>query len=642
MINKTPFLLPLSESVAQQLIDGTAQEVAEPSLSELSLAEVAALVLLQHAPSFKAKSALVFERKLAEILQTLLASGGPGGEQNTAAGILSALDVAALQAGLQVLPELGVSLMDEEDVAQADYLLQSGCWDFAFGQRHSDGLNSELVQARAIDGERQYLSAEQSRYYREIYAQSDDHIHIQGYAGTGKSTLIRSLLDMYESGSANVLVLADTQRQMQSLKALAAGRDRVTVSTYGELISSLLKAGVAPCQNLRMQWWDTSPTPTPDALIIKYLGIQRSGELSENTVVQVVRAVLFAYCMSADEAVLDQHIPRRYRGVLDHFSRIAVIAYASNLWQAYVSRPTDGFKPKIRSAHQLKWLTLNQCGVPKQFTHVVVDECHDLSASKLYFLEAGGQAVISVGDEYQNLRGQAQSRHDSARQRTMQQSIRSGKAVESLVNPIIQNHSAVTKEEFVGNPGAATKLDFYSGRSELPQKPALVLVKNAWGAFDWLELARQRGVKYAYLGRMPDLNAFVSDCIELYRHGTRARHGELFRFPSWQAVATFYAADPSFERVHRYLAKGYSQQHWERTKATAQKQMSNEVYTISFVETAKNHEFERVFMTENAGFSAKSAGVDDFGPALYLAVTRAQAGLLLPQSVRDWVEDIST
>lgn len=636
MITDKILLLPLSESVLQ-----TAVEQPTALSEDISHAEVAALVLIQHLPSFQGKHFLVLEKKLAEIVAALVSAEQSTGENHSLVGVLSTLDGAALACGRALLPTFSFGLMRDEEVAEADYLLESGCWDFGFRERLGEEVRAELVRTEDTLGATRFLSSEQSRYFREISAQSDDHIHIQGYAGTGKSTLIKSLLGLYESSAANVLVLADTRRQMQSLSELTEGMTRVTVSTFGTVASDQLKSGVAPCQNSRMQWWDTSPGPTPDAFIIEYLGIRDSGELTKNRMVLIVRATVFSFCISADAAVIDHHIPSRFRGVLDHTSRAAVLAYAAELWKAYVSRSVDKFKPKIRSYHQLKWLALNSCGAPRQFTHIIVDECHDLSAAKLCFLESGGQAVISVGDEYQNLQGAAEGRTDVTRHRIMHQSVRSSAAIESIVNPIIQRHSAETKDVFVGNADVAADVTYYSGPSVFPEVPSLLLVKNSWGAFDWLERANNCGVKYGYLGSFQNLNAFVTDCIELYCHGTRARHGELFRFSSWRAVASFYAGEASFERVQKLLSKGYSQRDWQSTQGAALNLVSNDVYTISSVETAKNHEFHRVFLTENIGFDAKLGVVDSYASAIYLAVTRAQLGLTAPQALRDWVEEIS-
>lgn len=631
------FLLPLGESTAEQIKGGSPLET-----NGLALSEVAALLLIQRLPSLPVKPYLVHEKKLAALLATLVSAADLNGEPATIESVLHALDMSGMIAGFGLLSSCGLGLMSEEELAEKAYLLDDGCWDYHYHEQRLAELREDLVPLRNDLGAHRFMSAEQSQCYREITAQSDDHIHIQGYAGTGKSTLIQSLLEMYESSSARVLVLADTRRQMESMADLCGHMSRVTVSTYGEVVSSLLKSGVAPCENGRMQWWDTSPTPTPDAMIIQNLSIQRSGELSEYAMVQMVRATLYSFCVSADSSVMDHHIPLRSRGVLDHLSRQAVVAYAAALWTTYVSRPTDNFKPKIRSAHQLKWLTLNRCGVPAEFTHVIVDECHDLSAAKLCFLELGGQAVISVGDEYQNLRGRAQSRGDSARHRIMQQSVRSGQAIEAVVNPIIQHHSAATKDEFVGNADSATKVSYYTGASKLPAAPCLILVKNFWGALDWLDRANQQGVAFAFLGRMPEMNAFVTDCIELFRNGTRARHGELFRYSSWQAVVSMYRADPSFQRIQALLEKGYAQRDWESTQAAARRIPASDNYIISFVDTSKNHEFRRVYITDNVGFNAQSAAVDNFGAAVYLAATRARAELAMPQSVRDWIEEIAT
>lgn len=84
-------------------------------------------------------------------------------------------------------------------------------------------------------GKIQTLTAEQSRIYREIKAQLDDPMHIQGYAGTGKSCLIRNLISMFNSKGGQVLILAERQTQIDALKSGIGQMEHVFAKTFARL-----------------------------------------------------------------------------------------------------------------------------------------------------------------------------------------------------------------------------------------------------------------------------------------------------------------------------------------------------------------------------------------------------------------------
>ena len=74
----------------------------------------------------------------------------------------------------------------------------------------------------------------------------------------------------------------------------------------------------------------------------------------------------------------------------------------------------------------------------------------------LQILDRSPQAVITLSDELQNLTGMAPTRNAMIRQRYITQSVRLGKQVESLINPLIQAHPGATKELFAGRADHCT------------------------------------------------------------------------------------------------------------------------------------------------------------------------------------------
>jgi hypothetical protein len=76
-----------------------------------------------------------------------------------------------------------------------DYLLADGKWDFDFRLRRQQADNPFSQQVvTGFDNER-WLTVEQDKLLKVIRANLDEDIHVQGYAGIGKSYLLGALMD---------------------------------------------------------------------------------------------------------------------------------------------------------------------------------------------------------------------------------------------------------------------------------------------------------------------------------------------------------------------------------------------------------------------------------------------------------------
>jgi hypothetical protein len=385
-----------------------------------------------------------------------------------------------------------------------------------------------------------------------------------------------------------------------------------------------------------------SLAPIGDDLVIRHLGIQACGEMPPRQIVGIVRSTVIGFCYSGDDSLDVQHIPKWAGASLEHSTRQVILHHATELWKATLLPPSRDFQPPVRSYHRVKSAALNGWQIPARYTHVLIDECHDLAKSMLQILDRSPQVVISLGDEYQNLQGRPQQRSHIVRQRTVTASVRSGRLIEELVNPIIAAHPGRTKLPFHGNPLHRTELTFYD-KPQIPDRPAAILVSDLWALFEWTQRLATENLDIELLSSQDDLDMFVRDCIELYQQGTRPRHGDLFRFARWDSVSNRHYDNPGFQRIDRMLRNGYGDKDWLKACARFVKPGSRS-YALGLVESARNREFDsvmlspdvvsRVFTVENAALAAASS-------AVYVAVTRAKAKLIAPMQLRNWVEEIS-
>ncbi len=383
----------------------------------------------------------------------------------------------------------------------------------------------------------------------------------------------------------------------------------------------------------------SSRATMPDEVIVRQLGIKASSGYGTEQIIKAVRAAVFGFCQSGDARIMEKHIPASYAASFDATLRAVVCQFARELWNTLLSPPTRDFKPQIRGYHKIKWAALNGWEIPASFTHVMVDECHDLPRPVLQILTNSPQARSTLGDDYQNLRGQSVSQTGRIRLREMVHSVRSGHEIESIINPIIAAHPSSMKARFQGNSLSRLDIQYYQ-RAGIPEIPAVILVSDNWGLFEWVQRLASSGGNPTLMGDHKDLDMFVQDCIELKSGGSRARHGELFRFNSWDKLANAYQANSGFQRFNQLLEKGYKQENWRQTYSRLGAG-SKRTHAVSLIENVRNMEFDHVMLAPDIFNSVDTVSKAAFSATIYVGVTRARKRLMVPEGLRHWIEDIT-
>ena len=630
--------LPISGQVIESVLDES-KDLADV-VSALPVHQLAALIVIQCLRPLDGRMRSP-HRMLAEMIELGNQKVKQQGSRAFADEVVGVLDRERIRQGCELLPDHRIVLLDEETLAHRTYLTAERSWDSNFVERHRASLQRSLQLVDLPTGERRTLTVEQTRVFREVRAQTDDHMHVQGYAGTGKSSLIRSLAVELSSVGANVLLLAEHQRQLNALMRAMGRLDRLYPKTFDMLMDEVIPRDLSEPTTNRMRRSDSSRAMMQDDDVIRHLGIQPCGKFSALDVVKVVRSTVAAFCYSGDAEIDHRHIRSRHTVALDQAMQQVVLHHATELWKLIVLPTSRDFRPQLRSHHRIKWAALNEWKVPSRYKHVLLDECHDLPKSMLQILDRSRQAVISLGDEYQNLQGRPQRRSTTIRHREVTQSVRSGRLVEPVINTIIASHPGETKLPFHGNPFTKTEITYHD-RPQVPDQPAVILVRDSWALFEWAQRLAQH-VDFELLSDLRSLDMFVADCIELRTHGTRARHGELFRFGTWDEAAKAHHRSPGFERIDRMLRQGFSEKHWSTTRARIRGEGSGD-YAVGLINDVRNREFEAVMVAPEVvdwAWDSKNVARAEAGSTLYVAVSRAQQRLIVPRKVSGWMEEMA-
>ena len=628
--------LPLSDNTLHALLDEGMSW--EQTVQSRSMPELASLWLLAGLNNLKHNGRRSPERLMAEIIDAF----NPRLE-GTDLDLLrkqtsERLNRDTIEAGYYLIRDFGITLVDDDTCAQQDYLTEQGRWDYGFCQRQREELAPQRI-ITTVDDRHLSLSTEQTRVFREFQADNDEHMHVQGYAGTGKTSLIKSLLSLFDSSTSRILVLAEYTRQLDALGIERHQSDKVHACTFSELADLVIPPDLTSSANRNMLRQDRTRATQPDDVLIRALGIRAVGNRSSTQIITAVRATVYRFCQSSDEYVAQKHIPARYAALFDATLRAIVCQHARELWQLVLAPPTADFRPQVRGFHKIKWAALNHWPVPQQYSHILVDECHDLPRPVFQILACSPQARATLGDDYQNLNGHSTPQSRSTRLREMVQSVRSGHEVESIINPIITVHPSRTKAPFQGSD--LTHLDIrYYQKAAVPQEPTVILVNDTWGLFEWSQRLASANINPSLLNEHKDLDMFVQDCIELKAGGRGARHGELFRYTSWDHVASKHADNSGFQRINQLLEKGYGHANWKQTYQRFQR-VGKPAYCVGLIENVRNLEFDTVMLTPDIINASAHLSRAAFGSAIYVGVTRARKRLILPESLRHWIEEIS-
>lgn len=637
--------LPVSQRTVGEVV-GNHPEVS-PILGRLTAPEICALYVVQNLPRLReSPSPAAASQKL---LANLIEASNTTSLEEFSAEISSRINPEELSEGLAQHSDLSITLLTDEEIRQRGFLTATREWDWGFAARRAaaEQAHEAHYELPGVSPSAN-LSREQYRVPQAIHAEIDEHLHVQGYSGTGKSFLIQVIVDLlvrHGVEPSRILVLT---RRWSQMKAISAGLPKtVTTRTVNDLASDIMPRGRLDQAHKNMRYRSQKTHNLRNDRVIQFFGLTSIGSLSAMSIARAVQQTVNSFCMSGSDHVLEEHIPSWFIRAIEksaHTTRImlkdVVLKTAAALWRETQAPSTKEFQPPVRGFHQIKYATLNGLRIPGAYTHVIVDESHDLSGALLKLLDNSPQACITLGDYYQNLSGKPSRRGIGARTKEITLSHRAGKSLEQVVNPILTSHPIEPSSLFAGNNEIPTDVVYYS-KAYIPDSPTTILVARKWAMWGWAQRLAKSGVPFSLLGSPSELNRFVQDCIELYHRGIRPTDRELFRFENWDSLAFALRGDNAFEEIHALLEDGYEIKHWRSTYATA---MADEArgHLLGEVADAKNADYDQVMLSPDTVRMLRTEDKETLAAAesaLYTAATRVRYTLIAPESLRNWIED---
>lgn len=631
----SPVFLPITEHTCAGLLGNEGFD-ALVALSEPQLAAVLVIQNLAQVPESDL-SASGAEKVLAKLIDWAVDAS-----HSASVSLLSEaqrlFDQRKLYFGLNVVKSLKLRFLLEEEVQARDYLLPSGKWDVEYKVRHlkaNDPFSQQVITPRHRE---RWLSAEQDKLLRTFRANLNEDLHVQGYAGIGKSHLLVALLEHLRP--EKTLLLARTPAKLETLRARMVGvRERKAGHTFQGFAHALLH-GPRP-QPLNTP----ARVPTKQALAqeLNIFGFRR---LEGQAVVEVCLKVLEAYCRSWEYSLSAQHLPHFKQPLAGVDARV-LLEYASRLWGYLEANPAWGRHTGFEALLMIKRASLAGCVVPERYTHVLIDESQDIPAPLLQIIERGRQVLITLGDEYQQASGGVVKRAREVRHTDVCYSVRSGRNVERLVNPLISLHSEKTKSLFEGARDADVGIEFYP-QGFVPPQGCVVLTASHWDTMQWaIQLSHARcAFGLASKEAQQSLKHFMDTVIALFKPDFYSNefndlgpHPFFSDMADWQQVREACQFDEAFVWVEAELEKGFNVA--DVTRLNRLIGHPEERVLLMLAQDAGGMEFDRVLLTPELLTNVKFQDAYAFDQrlcAVYIAISRARVQLYLPYDVVEWLD----
>lgn len=623
--------LPLANETCEILLSAEGAQ----ALIRLTNPELAAVLVIQHLAANPEKSTpYSIEKILAKLIawSTDLKKPATSSLPSEAQRLFNQ---KKLHAGLNNLKNIKTALLTKEEVEEADYLASDGTWDFNFKiriKKKKISFSEQMVTPRFRE---LWLSPAQDRLVRVFRANLGEDIHVQGYAGIGKSHLLGALIDYLPP--YGTLLLAKTTEKLVALHKRMEGRGKKPGFTFETFARSLLPNRDYPTKNLSTN----IPNKGVLAKQLNILGIQ---SYDERATLDICLKVIANYCFSSSYTLSKNHLPD-FRLPLSNLEAKVLLQYSITLWTYIQSNPAWDKKTGFPELIMIKRAAVEGCTIPSRYTHVLIDESQDTPESLFQIIKRGRQVLITLGDEYQQVKDRAPTKRRDIRQSEISQSVRSGRKIESLINPLINRHSKKIKLLFEGTSDTDILIKYYP-INFIPPEGCVIMTASYWDTWKWaVELSEANHlIQFANKESQEDFVSFISSTIKFfksdyYRTSTTELHSYFSENKNWQQIHQENQFDESFLWVEQKLDKGFNISNLNQIRVNIAS--SEKAHLLIMAERAGGMEFDKVLLTPTLLTTEKLKNNDEFDQricAVYIAISRAKHKLYIPYSIAEWID----
>lgn len=631
----SPAFLPVTEEVCKSLLlaGGT------KNLDALTDPELAAVLVIQNLAQMAEKdlNAVAAETILVKLIGWAVDSRHSGG-----AGLLSEAQrlfhPGKFYFGLNAIKRANLRFLLADEVSAREYLMQDGKWDVGYKIRHHKTHNPFSHQMVTPKHRERWLSSAQDKLLRTFRANLDEDLHVQGYAGIGKSHLMVALLEHLRPD--RTLLLAQTDAKLENLRKRMKGFiEKKAGRTFQQFAQSLLLGR-------RPQFANTQTRVASKQTVAHELNIFGFRHHDGQATLDICLQVIERYCRSREHSFSTNHLPH-FNQPLSRTDATVLLEYSSRLWGYLDLNPAWDSLTGFDALLMVKRASLADCMVPARYTHVLIDESQDIPVSLLQIIERGRQVLITLGDEYQQASGVEVKRKREVRQSDISFSVRSGRDVERLVNPLIFRHSQKSKIPFEGARDADVGIEHYP-IGFVPPEGCVIFTASRWDMMKWVIELHDANCAFDFVDteERKKQSLFMNTAIKLFNPefysvelGENNVHPDFIDMPDWQSVCSANQFDGAFHWVKAKLEKGFKIA--DLTRMNRMIGNAGKRCMLMLAESAGGMEFDEVLLTPELLTTEMFKDAYEFDEricAVYIAISRAKVKLYVPFDVVEWVD----
>lgn len=526
-----------------------------------------------------------------------------------------------------------VSFIDPSEMHLAEGLDRQ--WDNRFTSRVLDRRNP-LKYSLIHKGKERHLSEANWRLFQEFRAAKDEPFDVQAFAGTGKTHLARVAIE--HLNPKTTLLLANRTAQLEGMVQRLDAESCVQMS-FGELAWRMYQRAFVRGKD-PLHGRHNSSTNCTDKQVADTLGFFSAGNIGPTLVANIARRTVNAFATGRRKAIEVDDLPPLSTN-LSIADKTYLVRCAQRIWQEMFFAEHPSLRLPVRGFHLLKFMALTNEVIPEPYTHIVIDEAHELFPSAREILDRSPQASFTLGDRYQRFSGPQSSSQTALRTRYMTMMHRAGTEIEEMLNPLLERHPDKPEALVEGTPAQKTEIRYYS-KAFIPEGNVTILVGNDLVLFEWFQRLAAGGASFQLLsGSYGGFRRYISSIIELYHNGIRPEHPALFKFGTWDELQSALHRNFSFQKIESLLSKGYDHNDFQRSLMKMQEATSAKIQ-LGRVEDAKNLEFESVMIAPDVTAQLKYELPKDKKAELlsrvYTGITRAKSQIIAPGLLREWLE----
>lgn len=668
MRDEPKLILPITDRQVNSLVGWNKEPDGDEVIAKLEdwaanapIEQVISALLIQQVPALIAKRkpvATSLETVLARLIETVKGEAEEAELRRTAP---QQIDLQRITDGARHLAPHGIDVLRQAETdpdvdadkglagflgtkvpEPLDYLDKHGSWDFEFTVRQHRRRDPFIREVDAAGGQIVKMTDPQARFFNTFLSQPDESAHLMSFFGGGKTYLAKEMLNVIEQHKEfRPVILALTQDQLQGLLG-RLNAPNTKARTFGQMATEILANQNIPSQ------WRPGKRRNPQymltsAEIARRLQMQPVGRLAASSVADIAMKAVRRFCMSGQDFLMERHLPT-IRDRVDQIDRAALVGYAQELWDETVEPSDPASELPVRAYHLIKYCALRGFTIPENYTHLIIDEAHDLSKPMMQILDASPQAIQTMGDPYQRVRGAVPRRAPTVRKSEIGLTVRASNQVEGIFNTLIEKHPTQTSVYLQGSRHIRTRISYYDPeRPRIPREPSTILVSDLFELTEWFHRLREAGVAFSLLqGSHHDFFAFNASLVGLYFNGIRAQSHVLFRYPDWDSLRQEKGHTRAFQRVEAMFAHGSDRRDDFAKAMDIVTSPDKATIILGLAEHARNMEFDRVMLAPDLliepGQIREAAMQAHVLSTIYIGASRARFELMLPGHLRDWLQ----